>query len=405
MMEVKIPMNEKIDEIVQKLVNADDAYYNSGHSTMPDQEYDSLREYVRSKDPNHPYFEKVGDKASSLWVKQTHLIPMGSLEKVHSEEEFVKWAGKFPDEIFIMEPKVDGLSLSENYEFWKFVQAITRGDGEVGEDITPNVRKMDGFKDPDLEILGIEGPQIPDGLFSARCEIILKKKDLDRINSSLPAKDVYKNCRNAASGISRRLDGKYCKYLNRLFYDILTPEPLDEDEKIELLKKMLMPTIPYGLGDMKKMIEYFNKFKESREKIPYGIDGVVVKINSWKKQCELGSNKGRPKGQIAWKFDPPSAATYLLKVTWEVGRTGVITPLGWVEPVEIEGSTISKVTLHNIAEIKRLGVSIGDLVMMIKAGDIIPYVVKVIEPIYICPECGFKGSLKQQKEYHVKKQS
>lgn len=396
---------EEVNALVQKLILADDAYYNTGHPVLTDQEYDSIRATVKAIDPDHPYFEKVGDKPSSLWEKANHEIPMGSLDKVHTEQDFVKWAEKFPGETFIIQPKMDGLSLGEKYENWKLVQAITRGDGVTGEDITPNVRKMGDFKDPDPSVANLLEEVGKDGVFSTRCEIILNKKELDRINSTIAdKKDTYKNCRNAASGISRRLDGKFCKYLTRYYYDILTPQPLDEQDKMVVLNALKLPTLPYTTGDMRTMIIQFNRIKEARDKLGYNIDGMVIKINSWKKQQELGSNKGRPRGQIAWKFDPPSAMTYLRKVTWEVGRTGVITPLGWVDPVEIEGSTISKVTLHNIAQIKKLEIDEGDMIMMVKAGDIIPFVLKVIDPIYICPECGFKGSLRQQENYHAKEQ-
>lgn len=381
----------EFNNLLKKLVLADEAYYNSGHSLISDQEYDSIRATLKAVDPEHPYFEKVGEKPSSLWEKATHEIPMGSLDKVHTEQEFIKWAEKFPGENFIIQPKMDGLSLGEKYENWKLFQAITRGDGVTGEDITVNVRKMRLFQEPKASPI----KQLDEGSFSARCEIILSKDDLERINSTILEKnDTYKNCRNAASGISRRLDGKHCKFLTRYYYDILTPHPLDEYAKIHLLKTMGFPSLPYALGDIKMVISTFNHFKETRDKLGFNIDGVVVKINSWKKQQELGSNKGRPRGQIAWKFDPPGAATYLRRVTWEVGRTGVITPLGWVEPVEIDGSTISKVTLHNIAEIKRLGIGIDDLVMIIKAGDIIPKTASVLEhqnkPLEIptrCPCC------------------
>jgi DNA ligase (NAD+) len=384
----------KVNEIVQKLIKADEAYYNSGHPIMSDQEYDSLRDYVKSQEPDHPYFEKVGNEPSPLWEKAQHEIPMGSLDKVHTEEDFKKWAEKFPGETFIIQPKIDGLSLGENYEVWKLKQAITRGDGIQGEDITLNVRKMK-FKEPNLEISGLVlAGNAEKGNFSARCEIILKKEDLNRINNTIPEKDAYKNCRNAASGISRRLDGKYCRYLYKIYYDILTPIPLNEDDKIECLKSMDLPTIPYARGGIENMVAQFNKAKAARDGLSFGIDGMVIKINSWKKQQELGSNKGRPRSQIAWKFDPPNAVTHLRKVTWEIGRTGVITPLGWVDPVEIEGSTISKVTLHNIAEIQRLWIGIDDLVVIIKAGDIIPKITGIVKhenkPIDIptrCPCC------------------
>jgi DNA ligase (NAD+) len=316
---------------------------------------------------------------------------MGSLEKVHTQEEFVKWAEKFPEEVFIIQPKMDGLSLGQKFEQGAFSQAITRGDGFIGEDITPNALKMNGFNKvpfPEIHEFNIEST------FSTRCEVILNKQDFLRINS-VSGEDPYKNSRNAASGICRRLDGQYCRYLNLHYYDILAEMPMNENEKLELLKRLGFNTVPYSLGDIKKMIELYDKFKEKRDSLPYSIDGMVIKFNSWVKQQELGIVNNCPKGQIAWKFDPPSAATYLRQVIWEVGRTGVVTPVGYVDPVEIDGSVISKVTLHNIAEIKRLGIGIGDLVTLVKAGDVIPKIIAVLEhknvPIELptkCPACG-----------------
>jgi DNA ligase (NAD+) len=390
---------QELNEIAQKLLKADTAYYNTGHPIIADQEYDALQATLKANDPRHPYFEKVGDKPSSLWEKATHNIFMGSLEKVHTEEDFLKWAGKHKNETFIIQPKIDGLSLSQRFNNGAFVQAVTRGDGVSGEDITSNVKKMDGFMGtpfPNLKELKM-GDE-----FSVRCEIILNRQDLDRINSV--SEEPYKNCRNAASGISRRLDGKFCQYLSMIHYDVeMGGFPINENDKIEFLKRIGLKTVPYVVGNVEKMIEVYNEFKEKRDKLPFGIDGMVIKINSWGKQKELGKVNNRPKGQIAWKFDPPSAATILREVTWEVGRTGVITPLGHVDPVEIDGSTIQKVTLHNIAQIKRLNLGLNDVIMMVKAGDIIPFVEKVIIPIYTCPECKFKGSIDEQKKHHVKK--
>jgi len=367
---------ENTEDIVKKLLEADKAYYNTGLPIMEDQEYDALRATLKAQDPNHPYFEKVGEKPASLWEKASHEIPMGSLEKVHTEEDFRKWAAKHPKGTnYIIQPKMDGLSLSQRYDSGVFAQAITRGDGITGEDISPNVRKMVGFNERPLPVLAEFGVKTD---FSTRCEIILQKTELGRINSAVP--EPYKNCRNAAAGITRRLDGKFCKYLSLYYYDVLTEDSLmNEDEKIEFLRRLGFNSVPYSLGDIDKMVAIYNKFKGGRDKLPYGIDGMVIKINSRQTQQDLGEVNGRPKGQIAWKFDPPGAATTLNQVTWEVGRTGVITPLGWVEPVEIDGSTISKVTLHNVAEIKRLGIGIEDLVTLVKCGDIIPKIMSVLE--------------------------
>jgi DNA ligase (NAD+) len=377
------------NEIATKLAEADQAYYNTGNHVLSDIEYDSLRELLRKGDSNHPYFEKVGEKPSSAWQKAQHEIPMGSLEKIYFEEEFLKWAAKTGAETFIAQPKVDGLSLGQKYDAGTFNCAITRGDGEFGELISPNVERMSGFvKEPNV-LLAMESWG---NSFSVRCEIVLLKENLERINSI--SEEPYKNCRNAASGISRRLDGKFSKYLSLLYYDILGEDPLDEDKKVELLNSLGFHVVPSRIGTAKEVVEFYNQFKKDREDIPYGIDGVVIKVLSWEKQLELGTINNRPKGQIAWKFDAAGAATTLKNITWETGRTGVICPLGHVEKVEIEGSEIERVTLHNVAQIRKNNLGLGDLVLIEKAGDVIPYLSSVIEhkgnPIEIptkCPSC------------------
>lgn len=379
----------KINEYVKKLVSADAVYYNTGSTpTMSDQEYDGLKDLVRSLDPDHPILSKVGDyPKASLWKKAYHQIPMGSLEKINSEEELDKWVSKNPDEILILQPKLDGLSLSLFYEDSKFVQAVTRGDGIDGEDISENVRRMGGFK----EVIDYDHPLTA----SFRCEILLPMEYLDKINSILPEKDQYENVRSAAAGICRRLDGRFSKNLQLQFYDVLLDEPLNEDDKIKLLRSIGFPTVVYSIGSRNDITKAFNQLKDVRKKLLFQIDGAVVKINSAQKQEELGVVNGRPKGQIAWKFDAPGGVTNLHSVTFEVGRTGVVTPLGHVYPIEIEGSTIRRVTLHNLAEIVRLGVGIGDKIMLVKAGDVIPKITQVIESLGVkiqipthCPSCG-----------------
>jgi DNA ligase (NAD+) len=315
---------------------------------------------------------------------------MGSLNNVFSEEEFKKWVSKFqPDMVLSAQPKLDGLSASLKYKDSNLIQAITRGDGTEGEDITDNVKLMRGI--------------IPDKSFSGtiRAEIMLSKQDFCKINSILPEKDRYKNARNAAAGISRRLDGKYCQFLTVMPYDIdikngLDIKPLDEDKKITVLKELGFCPPEQVIGLVDKIIWAYKGMMNRRESYPFGIDAVVVKVCDHNTQKTFGNVNNRPRAQIAWKFDPPGAITRLLDVTWEVGRTGVVTPLGHVEAVDIDGSTIKKVTLHNIAEIERLGIGIGDTVMLVKSGDIIPKITSVIEhvnnPIQVpdrCWMCGF----------------
>jgi len=371
-------------DILKRLIEARKAYYNSDQPIMTDQEFDALEGALKNKDPNHPYFETIGHEPSQIWKSAKHSIRMGSLEKVHSQEEFLKWASKFKEELFIFQLKLDGLSVSLDYKDSVFVRAITRGDGSEGDDISPNVRLMINFK----EILSKNTPFTG----SVRAEIILNKENFNKINSTLED-EVYSNTRNAASGISRRLDGKYCKYLTLLFYDLT--ESLDERDKNLRLSDLGLTLPDHCIeGDVKALLNQFEVIKDLRSSLPYDIDGVVIKVNSRALQDKAGVVRNKPKYQMAWKFEPPGATTIFLKETWDVGRTGVVTPLGHVEPVFIEGSVISRVTLHNIAEIKRLGIGRGDTVMLIKAGEIIPKITSVLDhkgcQIEIptkCPSC------------------
>lgn len=394
---------------IKKLIEARAYYYGTGKPIMTDEEYDALEDFERKKNPDHPFFETVGHPPSSAWEKANHSLSMGSLEKINTEEDFMKWASKFPEDTeFCLQLKLDGLSVSLDYEDSKFERGITRGDGTTGENISENVVLMRGcIKKP----MGTEGliltdmsergyidemkpVEYPNIYFtgSVRAEIMLSKENFKKINSVLSEKDKYANPRNAAAGISRRLDGKFSKYLQLVAYDI--DKALDEPEKLSALKSLGFYTPAQFVGDRKGIIAAYKEIKEKREGLPFDIDGVVVKAVSKELQKSMGSVKNRPKAQRAWKFDPPGAATTFLEDEWEVGRTGVVTPLAHLEPVVIDGSTIRKATLHNVAEIKRLGIGYGDTVMLVKRGDIIPKIESVLEhkgkPIKIptkCPSC------------------
>jgi DNA ligase (NAD+) len=373
-----------LEEAVQKLLKARQDYYQNGHSEFTDAEYDALEEFVRKISPNHPIVAAIGHTPSTLWEKSKHKIPMGSLNKVNTVEEFNKWVNKFQeDEEFVLQLKLDGLSLSLDYEDGLFIKATTRGDGKIGENISPNVKLMKNFKN--------KFPEKFTG--SLRAEILLRKIDFECINSCLEEKDKYSNPRNAAAGISRRLDGLYNQYLVLIYYDI--SESISEEKKIKKLQSLIgNHTTPSDKGSAKDMVRLFKELKTQRDSLDFNIDGAVIKISSYEIQQSAGILNGRPKGQIAWKFDPPGEITQLLNVSWQTGRTGVITPLGHVTPVEIDGSVVQNVTLHNISEIAKLNIGIGDTIMLVKAGDIIPYCQSVIKrenkglkiPTH-CPSC------------------
>lgn len=392
-----------IPDLVRHITTADRAYYNADQPIMSDQEYDALKNVLRHVDLNHPLLSKIGHPPSEAWKKASHEIPMGSLDNVFNMDEFRKWTSKFqPDTRYTAQPKLDGLSGELKYSDGALVRGITRGDGFEGENITVNMNDM---------------KRVPSNLRfqytgSVRGEILLPKEDFMKINSILDSDHQYKNPRNAASGISRRLDGMFSKYLVFVAYDLtyseddttdikshdssntVTAVRKDEDQKLNVLKELGFFPPRQVVGSADSMILAFNELKERRESYAFGIDGMVVKVCSSNTQKSMGSINNRSRAQIAWKFDPPGAITRLLSVTWDVGRTGVVTPLGHVNPVDIDGSTVRKVTLHNIAEIERLSIGLGDTVMLVKAGDIIPKITQVMKhesrPIEIpseCPSC------------------
>lgn len=384
------------NKIARLIEAANRSYYNGRPPIMTDEEYDGLKNTLREIDPGHTLLSKVGyqPEDNTPWKKASHQMPMGSLNNVFNEEDFRKWTTRFsPGTRFTAQPKLDGASLEIIYDSGLLKQGITRGDGTEGEDITRNVRKMVNVPGK-LETSSYSG--------SIRGEILLSKDDFEAINEQLSEDEQYSNPRNAAAGICRRLDGKYSDRLLFLPYD-MTYKMLeeygidsqeDEDMKLEVLKNLGFKKPLQVIGDTDKMVEAYTEMGKRREQYPFNIDGVVIKVCSGKIQQEQGIVGGCPRAQIAWKFDPPGALTTFKEETWDVGRTGVITPLAWLEPVEIDGSTISKATLHNLDEIERLGIGRGDTVMVVKAGDIIPKITRVIEhrgnPIIIpteCPSC------------------
>lgn len=386
-------MENKITELIKK---ANEAYYDGDDPIMSDKEYDGLKEKLREINPSHPLLKQVGNfPQHDSWKKASHQMPMGSLNNVFNEEEFRKWASKFPPGTrFTAQPKLDGASLEIIYEEGKLQQAITRGDGIKGEDITRNVLRMGNVLQK-LESESYSG--------SVRGEILISKDDFEDINRKLPEKEQYSNPRNAAAGICRRLDGKFSSKIMFLPYDMTykvleefgVEDQEDEDLKLEVLKSLGFKKPLQVVGNTDKMVEAYTEIGKRRDQYPFNIDGVVIKVCSGKTQKEQGNVNNRPKAQIAWKFDPPGGVTTFKEETWDVGRTGVITPLAWLEPLEIDGSIISKATLHNLDEIERLGIGRGDTVMVVKSGDIIPKITRVIEhrgkPMEFpsqCPGCG-----------------
>jgi len=382
---------DNLDKLLKRLDEADKAYYVDGESIMSDTAYDLLRDKVlKQLPPDHPRFKKVGHAAVSSWPKEKHTIFMGSQNKVATEQAIRDWVTAVMKDLglsecpeFILQHKIDGFSLEAKYLDNKLEKAVTRGNGIVGENILQNAqhfRFLPGLLPLDKEVV-------------VRGEGVLTKENFEVIQSNTG--DHYKNGRNAAAGISRRYDGAYSEFVSFIAYDI-NAQVKYETEKIEVLDKLgFQPVVTYTAKSIDEIISIYKDYKESkREKLPYGIDGLVLKLNEIELQEKRGVNRNRPEGQIALKFDTDQAITTVKSIQVQVGRTGKLTPVAILEPVDLMGSTVQKATLHNFAYIDSNFIGVGAEVVVEKKGDIIPQVVDIAAPgddyqrITDCPSCG-----------------
>ena len=369
------------------LVEAKKAYYTTGQPIMDDHTYDTLEEILHQKHPHHRFFQKIGTpNFSTGWLKKNHAHPMNSQNKVVSLLDLAHYfeLKKIPtDTQFVTQPKCDGLSVELIYQNGHITDAITRGNGRVGDSILQNVCRMQNF----VETL----PQKFSG--SIRCEIIVTFKDFDQLNKLSDEK--YSNTRNAASGLSQRLDSKYSEYCTLLAVDVI-PEPLTEYQKTTLLQTLKIKTVKTHLCQNLNQVEkIYQQWLKGRSSYPFDIDGVVVKINDLNLANTLGSLNNRPKFQVAYKFPAAVNTTRLLAVDWQTGPLGTVTPVAKVEPIEISGAIITYVSLANLDLIKTKNINLGDIIEVARRGDVIPHVEKVtskvrpghLPPPKHCPSC------------------
>ena len=371
----------------KQLEEASACYYN-GNPVMTDSEFDQAISDLREIEPDHPFLKRIGAPVPGT-VKAKHKIPMGSLDNAHDEQEFRAWIPDDQPQICLSH-KLDGSSVELIYENGHFVQAITRGDGEEGEDVTKNVLRSGNI------------PLIVDpSIISVRCECLIHKDDWQKHFEG----DA--NPRNSAAGTLRRHGGHNAEYLKFYAFDALFDNDItyikdrnilikSEDGVLWLLSEWFC--VPYwiSLSNPYNLCEWCQTHEADRDEFAYEIDGIVAKIDDRVKSQALGSRDGRPRGQVAIKFKPRGGETVLRSVTWQVGHTGVLTPVGKVDPVGVGGVTITSVTLYNINEIRRLSIAVGDTVEVIRAGDTIPKLSRLVKPgdqresIFtpkICPEC------------------
>lgn len=422
-----------IAKLVEQLNRYAFEYYTLDAPTIPDAEYDQLFKKLEHLEAIYPHLKqidspttRVGGKILDTFKTVKHVIPMLSLNNLFSDihqknpikrySELVAFIERIRkilriDEIeYCAEPKFDGLAISLVYKKGLLIQALTRGDGITGEDITSNVRTIRTIP------LVLQNSPVPT-LLEVRGEVLMLKKDFEALNNQAIKnhKKVFANPRNAAAGSLRVLDSRVTakRHLSFFAYSIVRLEaqkwPLNHIDELDLLFQFGLPTIPKSLylatKNIHTLFAYFESILSMRTQLPFHIDGVVYKVNSFEQQRQLGFVSRAPRFAIAHKFPAEEAMTTIEAIAVQVGRTGAITPVARLKPVFVGGATITNATLHNEDEIKRKDIRLGDTVIVRRAGDVIPEVVSVVLanrpfnsngiakfPAYVlpstCPICG-----------------
>lgn len=368
--EIMEPDKKQIMELA-RLIQKYQASYYGGEAEISDAEFDRLWDELKALDPDNEALKKVGTGPGvDGFVKARHLIPMGSQDKASNPQEFLEWIKKQLTKVFIVQYKLDGASLELQYEKGALARAVTRGDGVTGDDITANARRMKGV----VQKLGV---QFTGGI---RGEVVMTH---DVWHSKYSAKA---NCRNAANGLMRRKDGQGCEDLNLIVYDGASAGDdnffKDELQKLQWLKKRgFQITETKTFADAREIIAYRGQVSASRDKLPFDIDGLVVKDT----QIDMGDlRKARPEKQIAFKFELETAFSILREVIWsESGAT--YTPIAVIDPVRLAGTTVKRANLNNPDMIRAMKLKIGSSVSVVKRGEIIPKI-EGLSPVQMSSE-------------------
>ncbi|MDX1282104.1 NAD-dependent DNA ligase LigA [Shewanella colwelliana] len=386
---------KEIQQLTAEINQHNYRYYVDDEPSIPDAEYDRLMRRLQSLEAEHPHLaladsptKRVGGEALAKFEQVTHLKPMLSLDNVFDEQEFTAFHKRISDKVgsdltFCCEPKLDGLAVSILYRDGQFERAATRGDGSVGEDITENVRTIKSIP------LSLRGDNYPP-LLEVRGEVFMPKAAFEAVNDKarLKGEKLFVNPRNAAAGSLRQLDSKITASRALAFYayalGVVEPDtwPLADSHYGQLmqLKSWGFPVSNEVkvCNDIPAVLAYYQDILERRSSLAYEIDGVVLKVNSIAQQQTLGFVAKAPRWATAYKFPAQEEITVLEGVDFQVGRTGAVTPVARLKPVFVGGVTVSNATLHNADEIARLGVKIGDSVIIRRAGDVIPQIVAVV---------------------------
>ena len=404
---------KRVKELTETLEYHAKKYYDEDKPEISDYEYDMLMNELKSLEKEFPELvsqesltQKVGGHVKDGFTQVEHEVPLQSLQDVFSYEELRDFDDRVKKQLgdsvtdvkYVVETKIDGLSMAVEYVKGKFTRAATRGNGLIGEDVTNNAKT--------IKTLPMELPDEVDLI--VRGEVFIGSDDFEKLNEEreVLGQTLFANARNAAAGSLRQLDSKVTatRPLDMYIFNIqrLKDNKFNSHyEQLEYLNKLGFNVNPVRVlcNNIEEAIEAITKIGEDREKLSFGIDGAVVKVDNLDYRQQLGSTFKTPRWAIAYKYPPEQKETLLKDIVCQVGRTGAITPMAILEPVKVAGSTISKTTLHNEDFIKEKGLMIGDKVIIQKAGDVIPEVVEVVKSKRdgsekefqmpkVCPICG-----------------
>ena len=403
-------VEKEIISLRRELERHNRLYYVEDAPEISDYEYDMLMQRLKALEAEHPELitpdsptQKVGGEALSKFEPVQHQVPLESLTDVFSYEELFAFGERMDASLpgghsYVVEPKIDGLSMSLEYENGVFVRGATRGDGVTGENVTENLRTVRSLP------LRIENA--PERLI-VRGEVYMSKAVFEELNArrELKGEPLLANPRNAAAGSMRQLDPKVAasRKLDIICFNMQYSSDekyLSHTETLDAMRSMGFPVVPYKkFNDIKDCVERIRWLGENRGDLPYDMDGAVIKLDSLSQRAALGSTAKAPRWAVAFKYPPEKKESRVLDIVVQVGRTGVLTPKVIVEPVRLAGTTVSAATLHNQDNIDRLDLRIGDTVLLQKAGEIIPEVLSVNKekrpadavPFTmptVCPECG-----------------
>lgn len=416
----------EINKLREKLEYYAKKYYDDDEPEITDYEYDMMMNKLKALEKEFPEFviadsltQKVGGHVKEGFKEVVHEVPLQSLQDIFSFEELREFDDRISkssieekEEVnYVVETKIDGLSVALEYVDGIFVRGATRGNGLIGEDITDNLRTIKNIPKVLNEKINI----------TVRGEVFIGTKEFEKLNEEqeILGNKLFANARNAAAGSLRQLNSKITgeRPLNIYIFNIQKLENNKFNshyEQLNYLEKLGFNVNPVRIfcKNQEEVENAINKIGEDREKLSFGIDGAVIKVDSLSFREKLGTTYKTPKWAIAYKYPPEAKETILKDIICQVGRTGVITPMAILEPVKVAGSTISKTTLHNEDFIKEKGLKIGDTVVIQKQGDVIPEVIKIVEEkrngsekdFYmpkVCPVCG-APAVRQEGEAAVR---